>query len=98
LRTAPRFGVPRLGADGGEDDDRNAAYDPGEAAPAAGELADELVEVVCRQAEKGHPHLRGRNGAHRSMERVGIVEGPAWHSVILAETERKQAGIRNFAS
>jgi len=31
------------------------------------------------------------------MERVGIVEGPGWHGVIVAETDRTRVPIRNAA-
>lgn len=70
-------GLPRLSALSGEDDRWNAGYGPGEAAPAAGELNDELVEAVCGWAEKRDPHFRGGKGAHRPVERVGIVKGPS---------------------
>jgi len=47
--------LPRFGAGGGEDDRRQADRDPSEATLAAGQLGDELVEMVCGRAEERPP-------------------------------------------
>jgi len=88
--------LPRLGAGGGEDDRRQAGRDPGEAALAAGELADQLVQAVCRRSEEHPARLRGGDGAHRSMKRICIVEETHWHSGSFAEIQPTPSRIATF--
>jgi hypothetical protein len=67
-------GLPRLGANRGESDRRYAGCDPDEAALASCELANELIEVVCRRGEECPRHLCGGESTHRPMQRIGIIE------------------------
>ena len=88
-------GLPRLGARGGKDERREAARDPSEAVPVAGELVDHLVEIVAVGGKRATPtfvtpkvRIARWNGLASSKDRTGIAS--FW-----PKPDRTQADIRN---